>query len=116
MAGYAGRRLPQLPLLTEAERRQLLVDWNATQAALPAGCIHELFEAQVERSADAVAVTSENESLTYRELNQRANQLAHYLRKHEIGPDVAVGLCLEPSVEMRSEERRVGEEGRSRWS
>ncbi len=71
--------LAKLPFLTEKERHQFLVEWNATQAAYPKDtCVHQLFEAQVERTPEAVAVVFEGEQLTYRELNQRANQLAHY--------------------------------------
>ncbi|MBC8427731.1 AMP-binding protein [bacterium] len=83
------RRLSDLPLLTEAERHQLLVEWNNTKADYPKDlCIHRLFEAQVERTPDAIAVVSEDKHLTYRELNARANQLAHYLRKLGVGPEI----------------------------
>src|SRR5262245_9834534 len=69
-----------LPLLTEAERHQLLVEWNATEVDYPKDCcIHELFETQVEKTPDAIAIQFEGKALTYRELNNRANQLAHYL-------------------------------------
>ena len=71
-----------LPLLTEAERHQLLVEWNDTETDYPKdSCIHELFEAQAERTPEAIAVEFEGKQLTYRELNRRANQLAHYLRR-----------------------------------
>ncbi len=63
-------------------------------------CLHELFEAQVERTPDAIAVLFEKQKLTYRELNTRANQLANYLQKLEVGPEVIVGICLERSLEM----------------
>ena len=90
-----------LPLLTTAERHQLLVEWNQTAAHYPRGkCLHELFEAQVERTPDAVAVTFEKQHLTYRELNERANQLAHHLRRLGVGPDVLVPICAERSLEM----------------
>jgi amino acid adenylation domain-containing protein len=90
-----------LPLLTEAERHQLLVEWNATRADYPEDkCIHELFEAQVEKTPDAIAVVFEEQHLTYRELNQKANQLARYLRKFGVGPEVLVGLCVKRSLEM----------------
>ena len=79
--------LSDLPLLTEAERRQLLVEWNRTQDdGLRDLCVHQLFEAQVERTPDAVAVVCEAEQLTYAELNRRANQLAHHLRALGVGP------------------------------
>ena len=89
------------PPLTEAQRHQLLFAWNATQSAYPRDtCIHQLFEAQVRRTPDAVAVVFESERLTYRELNSKANQLAHYLQKLGVGPEVLVGVCLERSLEM----------------
>jgi amino acid adenylation domain-containing protein len=95
------RRICDVPLLTEAERQKLLVEWNDTKADYPKDkCIHELFEAQVEKTPDAVAVVFEDQQLTYRELNNRANQLAHYLRKHGAGPEVLVGICLERSPAM----------------
>ncbi len=90
-----------VPLLTEKEQQQLLVEWNATERPYPAQhCIHELFEAQVERTPDALAVVFEDRSLTYAELNRRANQLAHHLRNMGIGPEVIAGLCVERSLEM----------------
>jgi amino acid adenylation domain-containing protein len=93
--------ISKLPLLTEAERHQLLVEWNATEADYPTdSCIHELFEAQVERTPEAIAVQFEGKVLTYRELNSRANQLAHYLRELGIGPEKLVGICVERSLEM----------------
>ncbi|MCE2664272.1 MAG: amino acid adenylation domain-containing protein, partial [Microcystis sp. 53602_E8] len=94
-------RVSQLPLLTKVEQQQLLIDWNNTEVDYPANkCIHQLFEEQVERTPNAVAVTYENESLTYRELNNRANQLAHYLRKLGVKADTLVGISLERSLEM----------------
>ncbi|AOY84552.2 non-ribosomal peptide synthetase [Moorena producens JHB] len=85
-----------LPLLTEAERQQLLVEWNDTSADYPQDkCIHQLFEEQAERTPDGVAVVFEQEQLTYRELNQRSNQLAHYLQELGVGPEVLVGICVE---------------------
>jgi amino acid adenylation domain-containing protein len=95
------QRLAELPLLTEVERHQLLVEWNATQADYPADqCIHQLFEAQVQQTPEAVAVVFEHEQLTFHELNQRANQLAHRLQTLGVGPEVRVGLCLERSLEL----------------
>ena len=88
-------------LRTEAERHRVLVEWNDTAAAYPHdACLHQLFEAQVERTPDAVAVVYEDQRLTYRELDRRANQLAHYLRARGVGPEVLVGLCVERSLEM----------------
>jgi len=95
------QRLSALPLLIEAECHQLLVEWNATTRPYPANqCVHQLFEAQVERTPDAVAVVFKDEFLTYRELNRKANQLACHLQQLGIGPDVLVGICVERSVEM----------------
>jgi len=90
----------QFPLLAESERHQLLVEWNNTEIAYPQNkCIHQLFEEQVERTPDAVAVVFESEQLTYRQLNNRANQLAHYLRSLGVGPEVLVGICVDRSLE-----------------
>jgi amino acid adenylation domain-containing protein len=95
------QRLSDLPLLTEAERQQLLVEWNSTKTDCPRDvCIHQLFEAQAERTPDVVAVVFEAEQLTYAELNRRANQLAHHLRALGVGPEVLVAICLERSLEM----------------
>ncbi|MBD2517741.1 amino acid adenylation domain-containing protein, partial [Nostoc sp. FACHB-973] len=94
-------RISQLPMLTEVEQHQLLVEWNDTQADYPIDkCIHQLFEEQVERTPDEIAVVFENQQLTYRELNSRANQLAHYLQSLGVGADVLVGICVERSLEM----------------
>jgi len=93
--------ISELPLLTETERHQLLVEWNNTLKDYPQDkCIHQLFEEQVERSPDAIAVVFEGEQLTYRELNQRANCLAHHLKALGVGPEVLVGICVERSSEM----------------
>lgn len=95
------QRLSALPLLTKSEQEQILVEWNATTADYPLDqCIHHLFEAQVERTPEAVAVASVEGKLTYRELNQRANQLAHYLQQRGVGPETLVGLCVERSLAM----------------
>ncbi|MFM7584055.1 MAG: non-ribosomal peptide synthetase, partial [Caldilinea sp.] len=91
----------ELPLLTVAERHQLLVEWNETAVDFgQAKCIHALFEEQVERTPNALAVVFEEAQLTYAELNARANQLAHTLQGLGVGPDVLVGLCVERSLEM----------------
>jgi amino acid adenylation domain-containing protein len=87
--------------LTESERTKLLVDWNNTSRDYPRHfCVQQLFETQVEQTPDAVAVVFQNESLTYRELNKRANQLAHHLRAGGVGAESLVGLCVERSIEM----------------
>jgi amino acid adenylation domain-containing protein len=94
-------RISQLSLLTPSERQQLLVDWNNTECDYPQyQCIHQLFEQQVERTPDAVALMFENEQLTYQQLNHRVNQLAHHLRSLGVGPEVLVGICVERSVSM----------------
>ena len=95
------KRISDLPILTDAEKHQLLVEWNKTETDYPKDkCIQELFEAQVEKTPDAVAVIFEEQQLTYRELNQRANQLAHYLQKLGVGPEVLVGICMHRSLEL----------------
>jgi len=95
------QRISDLPMLTKTEQHQLLVEWNDTQFEYPKNqCIHQLFEAQVERSPDAIAVVFEDQQLTYQELNQRANQLAHHLRRLGTGPEVLVGICMERSLSM----------------
>ena len=101
IAADPDQRVLDLPLLTEAERHQLLVTWNDTQAHYPRQvCMHQLFEAQVEQTPDAVAVVYEDTQLTYQELNRRANQLAHRLCGLGVGPDVPVGLCVERSLQI----------------
>ncbi len=101
MAANPGQPVWTLPVLTESELRQQLVELNNTRRDYPKDvCIHELFESQVRRTPDAVAVICEDKQLTYRELNCRSNQLAHYLRRHGVGPEVLVGICAEQSVEM----------------
>jgi amino acid adenylation domain-containing protein len=100
-ADAPGSRYEDLSLLDEQERRQVLAEWNRTERDFPPdACLHELFEAQVRRTPQAVAVAFEDERLTYREMNQRANRLAHHLRRLGAGPEARVGVCLERSVEM----------------
>src|SRR5437868_6994989 len=90
-----------LPSLTEAEQEQMLVAWNATQVMYPnEQSIPRLFEAQVEYTPEAVALLFEGQELTYRQLNERANQLAHHLRQLGVESEVRVGLCVERSLEM----------------
>jgi amino acid adenylation domain-containing protein len=87
-------------LLSEAER-QVLLGGGYTAVDYPRDvCLHELIEAQVARSPDAIALVYEDSALTYRELDEQANQLAHYLRTHGVGPDSRVGLCVERSLSM----------------
>jgi len=95
------QRIMTLPLLTEAERHQVLEEWNTTETDYPAeALIHELFEAQAARTPEAVAVEYEGRRLTYGELNARANQVARYLARHGVGPDAMVGICVERSLEI----------------
>ncbi len=95
------QQISQLHLLTEGERHQILVEWNNTATDYPQDkCIHQLFEEQVERNPDAVAVVFEDQQLTYRQLNNRANQLAHYLQSLGVKSEVLVGICVERSFEM----------------
>jgi surfactin family lipopeptide synthetase A len=89
-----------IPFLTEGERQQILVEWNRTRREYPRKSLPELIEAQVERTPDATAVVHEQERLSYREMNVRANQLARYLRRLGVGPEVLVGICMERSVTM----------------
>ncbi|WP_437305959.1 amino acid adenylation domain-containing protein [Sorangium sp. So ce388] len=94
-------RLGDLPMMDAAEREQLLTGWNATGRAYPdERRVHELFEAQAERTPDAVAVIFDDKRLSYRELNQRANQVAHALRRRGVAPDGLVAIAAERSVEM----------------
>ncbi len=93
--------ISELPLLTEDKRQQLLVHWNDTSQPFPQEkCIHQLFEEQVVRTPHAEAVTIGKQTLTYAELNRRANQLAHYLQSLDVGPETLVGICMERSLEM----------------
>ncbi|MBW4636041.1 MAG: amino acid adenylation domain-containing protein [Iphinoe sp. HA4291-MV1] len=101
IANHPHQKLSDIPLLNVAEQHQILVEWNKTQADYPKQlCIHQLFEQQVERTPDAVALVFEDQQLTYSELNTKANQLAHYLLSLGVGPEVLVGLCVERSIDM----------------
>ncbi len=96
-----GRRLSELPLLSAAERHQVVREWNATAAPrLDDEALHELIEAQVDRTPDGLAVVYEGAALTYRELDRRANQLARHLRRLGVGPEVLVGVAVERSLEL----------------
>ncbi|HEY3110881.1 MAG TPA: amino acid adenylation domain-containing protein, partial [Chloroflexota bacterium] len=95
------RRLDDLPILPAAERERVLVEWSATAADRPrAACIQDLVEAQATRTPDAIAVVHGDERLSYRELNARANRLAHHLRARGVGPETRVGVCVERSAEQ----------------
>jgi amino acid adenylation domain-containing protein len=101
MAADDTQAVDRLELLPEDERRRVVEEWNHTEADYPRGlCIHQLFEAQVERTPSAVAVVFEDLSLTYAELNARANRLAHHLRERGVGPDARVAVCVERGPEM----------------
>jgi len=90
-----------LPMLTPAERHQLLLEWNDTKSEYPENlCVHQLFEARAHNTPDAIAAVFENQRLTYRELNGQANRVARDLRKLGVEPDTLVGLCVERSLEM----------------
>lgn len=100
VAGINGQ-IGDLQLLSEAERQQLVVDWNQTERLYTNDtCVHHWVEAQVARSPDAIAVSFDNQALTYRELNAQANQLAHYLQSLGAGPDIPIGLCVQRSLKM----------------
>jgi len=89
------QRLSDVEILSDTERQRLLVEWNETRTDYPREqCLPELFEARVEHSPDAIALVSENQQLTYRDLNRRANQLAHYLQELGVGAETRVGICL----------------------
>ncbi|HEX2270297.1 MAG TPA: amino acid adenylation domain-containing protein, partial [Pyrinomonadaceae bacterium] len=102
IVGNAEQRIWELPLLSERERRQLLVTWNKTTVARKTNelCLHQLFEQQAALAPEAVAVVSGGEQWSYRELNERANQLAHYLQSLGVGPESLVGVCVRRRVEM----------------
>lgn len=98
---HTAHGISEVNILTEAEKRKILVEWNDTKREYPRDkCIHELFEAQVERTPDAVAMVCEGEQLTYKELDARANQLAHYLKGIGVGSGMLVGICHERSLDL----------------
>ncbi|NJP21134.1 MAG: amino acid adenylation domain-containing protein [Hydrococcus sp. CRU_1_1] len=93
--------LKDLIFLTTAEQHQLLIEWNDTKTEYPQNkCVHQLFEEQVEKTPDAIAVVFEEQQLTYKELNDRANRLAHHLQTLGVKPEMLVGICLKRSLEM----------------
>ncbi|MEG4530220.1 amino acid adenylation domain-containing protein [Microcoleus sp. D2_18a_D3] len=101
IAANPEQRISTLPMLTKPEQQQLLFEWNNTQSEIPKNqCVHELFEAQAERTPDAIAVVFKNEYLTYLELNKKANNLASYLQKIGVNREVLVGIYVERSLEM----------------
>jgi amino acid adenylation domain-containing protein len=92
--------ISELPLLTAKQQEQLLVEWNNTQKDYPGGCLHHLFEQQVNKSPNAIALVEESEQITYEQLNRRANQLAHYLQKLGVTTETLVAICLERSLDL----------------
>jgi amino acid adenylation domain-containing protein len=95
------RRLSAIPLLSEDERRRILIEWNQTERAFPADQrVQELFESQVARHGESIAVDDGIECLSYCELNRRANRVARYLRRWGVGPEVRVGVALKPSADL----------------
>jgi amino acid adenylation domain-containing protein len=94
------RPIGELSILNQEEGTQLLLEWNHTAADYPQRCVHELFAEQAARTPHATAVEFEGRTMSYAELNRCANQLAHHLRRLEVGPEVRVGICLERSFEM----------------
>jgi amino acid adenylation domain-containing protein len=95
------RRLHEVGLLTADERRQMLFEWNATAASYPQQIgLHDLVAAQAARTPEAIAAVDSSRTITYRELNTRANQLAHYLQTIGIGPERVVGVCMDRSVDV----------------
>ncbi|MGZ5560735.1 MAG: amino acid adenylation domain-containing protein, partial [Methylobacter sp.] len=100
IAQSPNERYERRNFLTEAEQQQILIDWNSTETDYPKDrYIHQLFETQAEQTPDALALAFEGQTLTYAELNAKANQLAHYLIGQGVGPDMLVGVCLERSLE-----------------
>ena len=95
------RQLSRLPLMPEAERRQVLQQWNQTAAAYPhQKCLHQLFQEQVERTPQATAPLCQGQQWSYQQLNERANRLAQHLVGLGVGPESVVAICLERSAEM----------------
>ncbi|HEU0077897.1 MAG TPA: condensation domain-containing protein, partial [Longimicrobiaceae bacterium] len=100
LTGDGQRQVREVSLLRDAERAQVLETWNATAADYPPACIHQLIAAQAARTPHAPAVSAAHETVTYAELERRANRLAHRLRRLGVAPEVRVGLCLERSVDL----------------
>src|SRR5262249_38093703 len=97
----AEQRIREIELMSVTEREQIVVKWNETAVEYPRDrLIHELFEEQVEQRPETVAVVFEGQKLSYRELDRRANQLAHHLRRLGVGPDARVAICMERGLEM----------------
>jgi len=101
MVAHPDQTLGELPMVTQDEQRQLVEGWNQTASEYPRdACIHHLFEEHAAATPEAIAVELGEERLTYGELNARANRLAHHLKRMGVGPEVVVGLCLDPSTDL----------------
>jgi non-ribosomal peptide synthetase component F len=100
VVAHPEQRVSEVKLLSETEEQQLVIEWNDTERSYEPRSVVELFEAQVERSPEAVAVVFENTALSYRELNERANQLGHYLKELGVGPERLVAICMERGIDM----------------
>src|SRR5262245_2832938 len=95
------RLVPCIPILPEEERERVLVQWNGPVVEYPhAQSVHHLFEAQVEHEPGKTAIVCSGKQLSYGELNERANQLAHYLGRLGVGSETLVGICVDRSIEM----------------
>ncbi len=94
------KHVSELRILSADERNRIVYEWNDTRAAYPNNCVHELFEQQAAKTPNMTAVVYQGKTLSYRELNERANQVAHFLRKRGVGPEVLVGVCLNRTPEM----------------
>lgn len=101
MVGDPGRTIGSLPLMSEAERRQTLLAWGQSSGGIePVECLHRLIERQSQRTPDGIALEQDGQLVTYRDLESRANRLAHYLRRRGVEPGIVVGLCLERSINL----------------
>lgn len=101
MVGDPGRTIGSLPLMSEAERRHTVLDWGQSSGGIePVECLHRLIERQSQRTPDAIALEQDGQLVTYRDLESRANRLAHYLRRRGVEPGIVVGLCLERSINL----------------
>ncbi len=90
----------QIPILSALEKNRIVYEWNRTDAAYPNSCVHALFERQAAKTPDLTAVVFQGKTLSYRQLNERANQVAHFLRKRGVGAETLVGVCLKRTPEM----------------
>ncbi len=94
------QKIAVLPMLTTPEKQQILSEWNNNNVPIPELCIHQLFESQVAQTPEAIAVIAMDAKLTYRELNSRANQLAHYLQSQGVDTETMIAICVERSADM----------------